>query len=143
MAQHPEAELGGRWESTIAFINSSPYYRLLGMEVVAMGNGYARLVMPVEERLLQVFGVVHGGATASLADSAVAVALISTSAEDEKALTVELKLNYLAPVTHGLLTAEARLFHRGRTIAAGDVEVRNGDGRLVAKGIATYMPVRS
>jgi uncharacterized protein (TIGR00369 family) len=132
----------GRWDGTIREINGCPYYRLLGMRVVAMGDGYARLEMPVEEKLLQIYGGVHGGATASLADSAVAVALISASSPEEKAFTVELKLNYLAPVSRGQLIAEARLFHRGRTIAAGDVEVRSDGGRLVAKGIATYMPVR-
>ncbi len=142
MQQPDEQDSPSRWASTIAEINGCPYYRLLGMEIQAMGDGYARLTMPVEEKLIQIYGTVHGGATASLADSAVAIALISTSAEDERAFTVELKLNFLAPVTEGLLTAEARLFHRGRSIAAGDVEVRNSQGRLVAKGIATYMPVR-
>lgn len=132
----------GRWGRTIQELNACPYYRLLGMTVIAMGDGYARLEMPVEEKLLQIYGGVHGGATASLADSAVAVALISASSPDEKAFTVELKLNYLAPVSQGHLVAEARLFHRGRTIAAGEVEVRNGDGRLIAKGLATYMPVK-
>lgn len=132
----------GRWDRTIQEINGCPYYQLLGMRVEVMGEGYARLVMPVQEKLLQIYGGVHGGATASLADSAVAVALISTNAPDEKAFTVELKLNYLAPVSQGRLTAEARLFHRGRTIAAGEVDVRNDHGQLIAKGIATYMPVR-
>lgn len=131
-----------RWDDTIASFNGCPYYRLLGMQVVAMGEGYARLVMPIEEKHLQIYGTLHGGATASLADSAVAVALVSTSTPDEKAFTVELKLNFLTAVAQGRLTAEARLFHRGRTITAGDVEVRTDDGRLVAKGIATYMAVR-
>ncbi len=131
-----------RWRPTMESINGSPYYRLLGMRVESMGGGYARLVMPVEEKLLQIYQTVHGGATASLADSAVAVALISTSSDDEKAFTVELKLNFLAAVTHGSLTAEAWLVHRGKSIAVGDIEIRNGDGRLVAKGIATYMPVK-
>lgn len=131
-----------RWATTIAAINDCAYYRLLGMRVEAMGGGYARLTMPVEEKLLQIYGTVHGGATASLADSAVAVALISTIPADEKALTLELKLNFLAPVAEGQLIAEARLFHRGRSVAVGDVEIRNSNGRLVAKGIATYMPAK-
>ncbi len=132
----------GEAKSILQELNDSPYYQLLGIQVVEMANGYARLVMPVRPHLFQLYGVVHGGAVASLADSAAAVALISTSAAEEKAFTLEMKLNFLAPTSEGVLTAEARLFHRGRTIAAGDVEVRNGQGRLVAKGIATFMPVR-
>src|SRR5690242_19676424 len=96
-----------RWSRTMDEINACPYYQLLGMRVVSMGNGEARLELPVEEKLLQIYGGVHGGATASLADSAVAVALISASEGDEKAFTVELKLNFLAPVSKGKLTAEA------------------------------------
>ncbi len=133
----------GRWDRTIEEINACPYYRLLGMRVVAMGDGHARLELPVEEKLLQIYGGVHGGATASLADSAVAVALISASTPNERAFTVELKLNFLAPVSIGRLTADARLFHRGRNIAAGEVDVRDDQGRLIAKGIATYMPVKA
>jgi uncharacterized protein (TIGR00369 family) len=147
LSQEPkgdEQEAGGdgRWERTIRELNGCPYYELLGIRVVAMGDGYARLEMAVEEKLLQIYGAVHGGATASLVDSAVGVALISAIAPDERAVTVELKLNFVAPVSRGRLIAEARLFQRGRTIAAGEVEVRNGEGRLIAKGIATYMPVR-
>lgn len=123
-------------------INGCPYYQLLGMKVLEMDAGRARLEMRVEEKLLQIYGTVHGGATASLADSAVAVALISASSHGEKAFTVELKVNFLAPVTRGRLIAEATLFQHGRTIAAGDVEVRDDRGRLVAKGIATYVPVK-
>ncbi len=142
MEQTDRDENTDRWAATIAEINRCPYYQLLGIQVVAMGDGYARLTMPVQQKLLQIYGIVHGGATASLADSAVAVALISTSTPEEKAYTVELKLNFVAGVASGTLTAEARLFHRGRTLAAGDVEVRADDGRLVAKGIATYIPFR-
>ena len=132
----------GRWSRTIQELNGCPYYQLLGMRVVAMGDGHARLEMPVEEKLLQIYGGVHGGATASLADSALAVALISANSPEERAFTVELKVNYVATVSQGRLIAEARLFQRGRTIAAGEVEVRNEDGRLIAKGLATYMPVK-
>lgn len=130
-----------KWSATINEINSCPYYRLLGMKVEAMGNGYARLTMPAEEKLLQLYGSVHGGATASLADSAVGTALISTLKGEEKAITVELKLNFVAAATRGVLTAEARLFQKGRRIAAGEVEIRDSDGRLIAKGVSTLVPL--
>ncbi|MEW5933453.1 MAG: PaaI family thioesterase, partial [Bacillota bacterium] len=53
--------------------------------------------------------------------------------------TVEMKVNYLAPVNGGRLVAEGRLVHRGRTLAVGTAEVRNGEGTLVAVGTATYL----
>lgn len=131
-----------RPDAVTAAINATPYYRLLGMEVKAMGDGYARVTMPVEEKLFQMYGSVHGGAIASLADTAIGVALISVLSDDEKSITVDLKLNFVSAVTGGgVLTAEARLFHRGKRTAAGEVEVRDGEGRLVAKGTSTLVPL--
>jgi len=132
----------GYWTATIAALNSCPYYELLGIRVVSMGQGRARLTMTVDEKLLQIYGVGHGGAVASLADSAMGVALISASREDEAAITIELKVNFVAPARKGLLTAEAVLFQHGRTIAGGDVEVRDVEGRLIAKAMGTYLPTR-
>lgn len=126
----------------IASINTMPYYRLLGMRVEAMENGFALVVMPIRDSLMQMYGSVHGGAIASLADTAIGVALISVLREDEKAITVDLKVNYVAPANGGLLIAEARLFQRGKRIAAGEVEIRDDAGRLVAKGISTLVPLR-
>ena len=126
-----------RWTATIDALNSCPYYRLLEIRVVSMGEGRARLTMPIDEKLLQIYEVGHGGAVASLADSAMGVALISASREDEAAVTIELKVNFVSPARKGMLTADAVLFQRGRTIAGGEVEIRDVEGRLVAKGMGT------
>lgn len=130
------------WTSTMDGLNCCPYYMLLGIQVVSMGEGRACLTMLVDEKLLQIYGVGHGGAVASLADSAMGVALISASREDEAAITIELKVNFVAPARKGLLTADAILFQRGKTIAGGEVEVRDAEGRLIAKAMGTYLPTR-
>ncbi len=119
--------------------NASPFYRLLNMRVEKMAEGYARLRLPVDERLLQLYGVVHGGVAATLADSCVGVALISLLEPPLSGTTVEMKVNYLAPVTRGELVAEGRIVHKGRTLALGEADVRDHDGRLIAKALATYM----
>ncbi len=119
-----------------------PYCELLGIEVTTMENGYARLTMPVAEKLLQPYGVVHGGAIASLADSAAGIALLSANEGSVRPVTIELKLNFILPVSGGTLVAEAQLLHSGRSTAVADVEVRDQDRRLVAKGIVTLLPLR-
>jgi acyl-CoA thioesterase len=50
-----------------------------------------------------------------------------------------MKIHYLKPFTGGDLIAEASIIHKGSKIVLGDVEVRNGNGDLVAKGLATYL----
>jgi uncharacterized protein (TIGR00369 family) len=132
-----------KWEAIREHVNSSAYYRLLGFEAVELGEGFARLRMPASKKLLQFQGAVHGGAVYSVADAAVAIALVTTCNPGEHVLTIEGKINHLAPVSEGEeIWAEARLVQRGRQIAVGDVEVKGDNGRMVAKGLITYMVVR-
>ena len=127
------------WAAMMRRINESPIYGHLGMRVEEMGDGYARLRMRVGEHLHQLYGVVHGGIAASLADSCIGVALISLLPPEQLSTTAELKVNYLAPVTAGELTGEGRIVHRGTTLAVGEADVRDQSGRLVAKALSTYM----
>ncbi len=123
-------------------LNSSPYYKLLGMEVVDIKEGYSKLRIPFKKDLLQIQGVFHGGVVASIADSAVAIALFSLVDLTDILSTIELKVNYLAPVKSGEIVAEGRIVHKGSRIALGDAEVRN-EGRLVGKALSTYMIIKS
>ena len=129
------------WETEMAIMNEAPYFRLLGMEVVELAEGYARLIVPVEEKLNSLLGVLHGGVLSSLADSAVAMALRTIIEPTEKPVTIEMNINYLGLVQGDQAIAEARIISRGRTIAVGDVDITDKSGRLVAKSRATYMIV--
>ena len=115
-----------------------PYYTLLNIKIGEVKDGYARLTMNLEEKHLQFLKTVHGGAIASLADSAAAWATAASADFKKAPLTVEMKINFLAPVESGRLTAEARIVHRGKTISLSDVEVKDNKGRLVAKSLVTY-----
>ena len=115
-----------------------PYYRLLNMKIEEVKTGYARLTMNLEEKHLQFLKTVHGGAIASLADSAAAWATLGSTSFKAVPVTVEMKINFLVPVVSGRLIAEARIVHQGQTISLSDVEVKDDKGRLVAKSLVTY-----
>ena len=115
-----------------------PYYTLLNMKIEEVKDGYARLTMNLENKHLQFLRTVHGGAIASLADSAAAWATLGSAGLKAVPVTVEMKINFLAPVESGCLTAEARIVHKGKTISLSDVEVKDGKERLVAKSLVTY-----
>jgi acyl-CoA thioesterase len=119
-------------------VNRSPYYQLLGIEIVKMRKGVSTLRMRFRKELTHALGMMHGGAIASLADSAVAMALITLVDPSDRITTIEFKVNFVAPVEEGKLTAQAKILHRGGKTAVGDVEVLNEKGDLVAKVIATY-----
>ena len=129
------------WEIEKVRMNKAPYFQLLGMKVVELTEGYACLIVPVEERMNSILGSLHGGVLSSLSDSAVAMALFTIIEPDDKPVTVELNINYLRPVQGDQAIAEARIVNRGRTIAVGDVDITDKSGRLIAKSRATYMIV--
>lgn len=120
----------------------SPYWQLLGMRIEHAEPGFARLVLPHKNELLQIYGQVHGGAIASLIDSSVAVALSLMLLPTEKATTVELKVNYLEPIRAGDIYAESIIKKRGRTIIVGTTEVVDEARRLLVIGTVTYMVLK-
>ncbi len=122
--------------------NTSPYYRLLGMEITEIREGESRIQMLFREELTHPYGIVHGGAIASLADSAVAMALIGLVEPKDRITTIEFKVNFFVPISKGELKAHAKIIHKGSKTAVGDVDVINEDGKLVAKVIATYSIMR-
>jgi len=75
---------------------------------------------------------------ASLADSAAAWAIFGSNNLQGNPVTVEMKINFLKPVTAGKIVAEARNVLEGSRIFVADVDVKDGEGNLVAKSIVTY-----
>lgn len=116
----------------------SPFWEFLGIEIVQMGEGYAKLSMPFNEKITQPYGLVHGGALFTLADSAAAIAIVRIVEPGTRFVTVEMKINFLSSVNEGLMEARANVLKRGKRIIPIDVDVMN-DGRLVAKAISTYI----
>jgi acyl-CoA thioesterase len=115
------------------------FWELLGIEIVDVKEGWAKLRLPFSKKLIHPLGVAHGGAIFSLADSAVAMALLGLAGKDEEFTTVEMKINYVRSFKEGEMIAEASIFNKGNRIALGDVEIHDERGRLIAKSLATYL----
>jgi uncharacterized protein (TIGR00369 family) len=124
-------------------VESAPYYQLLQIRIEEIDSGFARFRMPFRRELTQAYGVAHGGAVASLADTAVAFALMTLIQPGERVTTVEMKINFLASVSGGEMIGEARIHHKGKTLAIADMEVKDENGKWIAKGMATYMILSS
>lgn len=113
--------------------------RLLGIEIDSMEPGRARLGVEVTQKLLQLAGVMHGGALATLIDTAVAMAIVGVSQPGDRFTTVEMKINYLSAVSSGRIVADARLIRDGRRIVVADCDVFDEKGKHLAKGLLTYI----
>jgi uncharacterized protein (TIGR00369 family) len=115
-----------------------PFAKHLGIRLVGFGDGRARLELDARPELMNSWDSMHGGATMTLLDIALAVALRSLDAEKKGAITVELKVNFVGP-GQGTLIADGRCVHRGKTIAFCEGEVHDASGKLVATASGTFM----
>ncbi|MDQ1556987.1 MAG: hypothetical protein QOD32_47 [Pyrinomonadaceae bacterium] len=117
------------------------YAHLLGITLEDAVRGSATLSMSARPELERFGGIMHGGALASLADTASAFAVLSTLEPEEQTVTVDLTLHYLRPVTGGKLTARARVVRAGRRVATVSVEIFNESGAIVVTALTTYLKV--
>ncbi len=116
------------------------YYKFLGMDILDVKLGYAKLKMDYNVNLTNPYGFVNGGFFSILADAALACALLGMTDESptRRLVTIEYKMNIIRPVQEGAVTAEAKVVHLGKDTALGDVDVWDHRGRMVAKGLITY-----
>ena len=93
---------------------------------------------PTEDHL-NPLGTIHGGWAATILDSALACAVMTTLAPGEGYTTAEFKLNLTRPILPGMgdLVCEGRVVHRGRTIATSEAYLRDSAGKLLAHGTET------
>ncbi len=124
-------------------VNACPYFQLLSVQIKGLDWGKSHLEVDVQEKHLQPYGMVHGGVCASIVDAACFWA-VWTQVEGEVGLTtVEMKLNYLAPVSEGRLIAKGKSIKVGRTICLAEALVENNEGVLIAHGTSTLMILES
>ena len=122
------------------FLKVSPFVGHLGMKLVSLEPDSAELLLPFSEPLITIGDTVHGGAISTLIDTAAMAASWSTEVPPEnlRGTTVSLSVSFTTAARSADLTARARVVRRGRNLCACDVDVTDGAGELVAKGLVTY-----
>ncbi len=123
-------------------VSGSPYFGLLSMEVKSLGWGQSHIEIEVEKKHWQPFGMVHGGAFSSLMDAACFWAVWPMIDESVGITTVDLKLNYLAPISSGTLVGKGKSVKVGKTLCLGEASIEDETGRLLAHGLSTMMILR-
>jgi uncharacterized protein (TIGR00369 family) len=116
----------------------------LGARLSAIAPDAVEITLPVSDAVAQQHGFVHAGALAAIADSACGFAALTRMPAGAAVLSIEFKINMLAPAAGERVVARGRIVRRGRTIivCAADVfAVRGTDEKLVAAMTATMMVV--
>jgi uncharacterized protein (TIGR00369 family) len=123
-------------------VNECPYFSLISMELKELVWGQCRIEAKVQEKHMQPFGLVHGGVFAGLVDAATFWAVFSEIDDGLGMTTVELKVNYLAPASKGILIAKGRSLKVGKTICLGEAFLEDENGALLAHGTSTTMVMK-
>lgn len=106
----------------------------LGIEFVEIGPDHLKVRMPVDHRTKQVHGILHGGATCVLAETAGSFAsLMCIDLEKFYSVGSVITANHLRPIDSGHITATAKPVHLGRTKHVFEIPVHDDNGKLVAK----------
>ena len=131
----------GQVERIHQALETVPFAKLLGIELEDVAPGTATLGFDIRDDLKQNNGVVHGGAIASLIDTATAFAIISLLPPDEQATTADLTISYLRPLKNGRAHATARVIRAGRRLIVVSAELVDDAGKLSATALTTYIKI--
>ncbi len=115
---------------------ATDFNKYLGIRILRSHADGVTVECPLRKELLNFSGILHGGVTATLADVAVGQALVKRG---HKSTTVELKINYLRPVTGRKITARSHLLRTGKTLCIARVDVFDDEKNLAAVALVTYM----
>ncbi len=116
--------------------------KLIGAELRTVEPGHVVIELPYRADLTQQHGFVHGGMTAMIADSAAGYAAFTLFPADSSILTVEFKINLVAPADGERLVASARVKKTGRTLTICEFEVaalKHGRSTVCAFGLQTLI----
>lgn len=109
------------------------FMETLRIEYIDVGENYLTARMPVTPAVHQPDGVLHGGATAALAESVGSVAAhIFLNAQDVRILGTQITANHIRSLSEGEVFATATAIHKGRTTQLWDVKVNDAEGKLIS-----------
>jgi acyl-CoA thioesterase len=117
---------------------SWPFAEMLGLRPKSIGEGRARFELDVGARHLNPNGTLHGGVIYSVADTAMGAALFSRLEPGEQCATLEIKMNYLLPVTGGSIAAVAVVVSRTKRVGVLEARVYGEGDALVALATGTF-----
>jgi uncharacterized protein (TIGR00369 family) len=126
-------------EAVLNLINQGPYFKHLSMPVKEIEIGYSLVELDLGKEHLNPFGGVHGGVYASAIDTAAYWAVYCELDEDVGLITIDLKVDYLAPANGGKLVIKGRRIKIGKTMCLAEASVYDQDERYLAHGSSKMM----
>jgi len=126
-------------EAVIDLINQGPFFRHLSMQVKDLGIGYSLVEIEIGNEHLNPFGGIHGGAYASVIDTAAYWAVYCEADEDVGLISLDLKVDFLAPANAGKMIVKGRRIKMGKTICLAEATAFDQQEKWLAHGISKMM----
>jgi uncharacterized protein (TIGR00369 family) len=120
--------------AVIEAINQGPYFKHLSMPMKELGIGYSIVELQVGNEHLNPFGGIHGGVYASIIDTAAFWAAYCELDEGVGLISIDLKIDYMAPVSSGVITAKGRSIKIGKTMCLAEATATDKAGKYLAHG---------
>jgi len=113
----------------------------LGYDITEAARGRVVITAAPNETQLNPAGTVHGGFSATLLDSCMGLAILSTLEKGVGQTTLEFKISLMRPITPetGLITAEGIVLSQGRRVGTAEGRITDSNGRLLAHGTTTCL----
>jgi uncharacterized protein (TIGR00369 family) len=132
------ADNGGTLEELRDRLAASPFHTWAGMEVVEASTGEVTVAMVVEDRHVNLQGLVHGGMLAILADTACGLSIRSAMEPGRLHVTADLDIHFLAPARPGTLYGRGTAVKIGRSLAFAEASIEDAAGTLLAKAQSRF-----
>lgn len=122
------------------YIEFNKFGRYLGMDFKILEPGKIEYKCRISEHHLATPHAVHGGVIAGLCDALLGVGALSAVCTDDLVVgTIEMKVTFVAPAfNHDVLTGTSVLIRKGRSIVFMEGEIKNDEGKLIAKASGTF-----
>ena len=118
-------------------LQDSEFYRWAGVEVTDASPGVVEIEFEAGSQHLNLQGLVHGGILATLADTAMGLAVRTVLEPGRRHVTVQLGIEFLSPGRPGTITARGRTVKIGTQLGFAEADVMNAEGRLLARAHST------
>ena len=112
-------------------LNKNTMIAHLGIEFIEIGPDFLRARMPVDHRTLQPYGLLHGGASVTLAETLGSSASALCVDGDKAVVGIEINANHVRGAKSGWVIGTARALHIGRSTHVWDIRIENEEGKLV------------
>jgi uncharacterized protein (TIGR00369 family) len=128
-------------KAVIKAINSGPFLNHMSMKVMKIGVGSSMVRMKIEKKLMNPFGGLHGGAYASAIDTAAYWSAYGDLPEERGLISIDLEVDFLAPVFHQEVIIEGHRIKTGKTICLAEATMCDRNGKVLAHGTSKLMVI--